>query len=140
MLKIVRTIVLVSPLFFYAVLEAQTHRQVHDEWTYTGNYIWNPSWNNRPYPRAGACFFKNAGFDGDHFCVRSGDRLDHLPGSFGDDISSIKLLGRGGVVIFNDRHFSGGSQEVHKSIQDLRNRRFEDGHTWNNRISSIIVR
>jgi hypothetical protein len=44
------------------------------------------------------------------------------------------------VVIFNDRNFSGGSQQVHTNVRDLRHLRFRDGHTWNNRVSSIIVR
>ena len=48
--------------------------------------------------------------------------------------------GEAGVVVFNDRHFSGGSHEFKNSVEDLRNRKFEDGHTWNNRISSVIVR
>jgi hypothetical protein len=140
MLKTISSIVLVGPLFFYAVLAAQVRERAHDEWNYSGNYVWNPSWNHRPFPQHGGCFFKDAGFSGDRFCVKGGDRLDHLPGNFGDNISSVKLLGGARVVVFNDRNFSGGSQEFEASIQDLRNRRFKDGHTWNNRISSIIVR
>ncbi len=111
-----------------------------EPWEYHGNYNWDPSWNRRPYPSTGACFFTNAGYGGNRFCVRRGDRLPKLPGDFGDNISSIRLLGGARVVVFNDRNYTGGSQEFHSSVQDLRNRRFRDGHTWNNRISSIIVR
>lgn len=139
MRRILGLIALVSPFLFNGAVQAQ-HRAVHDEWVYNGNYAWDSSWNRRPFPHSGACFFKNADYSGDRFCVRRGDRLDHLPGNFGDNISSIKLLGGAHVVVFNDRHFSGGSQQFQASIQDLRNRRFEGGHTWNNRISSIIVR
>jgi hypothetical protein len=112
---------------------------VDDPWVYGNNNVWDASWNRRPYPSAGACFFKNAGYDGDRFCIRRGDRLDRLPGNFGDNISSIKLMGNSRVVVFNDRDFRGGSQQFKTSVEDLRNRRFADGHTWNNRISSIVV-
>src|SRR5215471_13507879 len=88
----------------------------------------------------GACFFKDAGFQGDRFCVTKGDRLDSLPGEFGDNISSLQLFGGSRVTIFNDRNFRGGSEEFRSSVADLRTRRFRDGHTWNNRISSIAVR
>jgi hypothetical protein len=110
-----------------------------EPWVYGGNPNWDRSWNNRPMPRAGACFFKDQGFRGDHFCVRRGDRLPALPGNFGDNISSIQLFGKARVVVFNDRNFSNGSQEIRRSVADLRNEKFRGGHTWNNRISSVIV-
>jgi len=111
-----------------------------DPWVYRGNPNWDRSWNDRPMPRTGACFYRDAGFQGDRFCVKRGDRLERLPGNFGDDISSIQLFGNARVVVFNDRNFSGGSQEFRRSIGDLRNEKFRDGHTWNNRISSLMVR
>src|SRR4051794_7764269 len=79
-----------------------------DPWVYGDNNVWDASWNRRPYPSAGACFFKNAKYEGDHFCVRRGDRLSRLPGNFGDNISSIKLIGNSRVAVFNDREFKGG--------------------------------
>jgi hypothetical protein len=91
-------------------------------------------------PRAGACFYKDARFQGDHFCVRRGDKLPALPGNFGGNISSIQLFGRARTVVFNDRDFRNGSQEIRRSVADLRSERFRGGHTWNNRISSLIVR
>ena len=109
-------------------------------WIYRDHPNWDPSWNQRPRPRAGACFYKDQGFRGDHFCVSRGDRLPALPGNFGDKISSIQLLGRSRVVIFNDRDFRGGSQELRRGVADLRTERFRGGHTWNDRISSVIVR
>jgi len=134
MRRILATLLLVCPFLFNGVVEAQ------HEWTYSGNDNWDSSWNQRPLPRTGACFFKDPGYKGDRFCVKRGDRLDHLPGNFGDNISSIRLLGGARVVVFNDRHFTGGSQQLNSSVDDLRNRPFRDGDTWNNRISSIIVR
>ncbi len=110
-----------------------------EPWVYRDNPNWDRSWNDRPAPRVGACFYKDGGFRGDHFCVRRGDRLPSLPGNFGDNISSIQIFGKARVAIFNDRNFSGGSRELRRPVADLRNVRFRDGHTWNDRISSIIV-
>jgi hypothetical protein len=101
---------------------------------------WDPSWNRRPDPRAGACFYTTAPFRGNHFCVRAGDRLPALPGNFGDNISSIRVFGGARVRIFNDRNFRGGSTMVPGDVADLRQLPFRGGHTWNNRISSIALR
>jgi hypothetical protein len=125
-----------SAVFVYA----QRHPPNRDPWTYRGNDTWDSSWNRRPHPRDGACFFTSANYSGNHFCVRRGDRLPSLPRNFGDNLSSIRTFGKSRVMVFNDRNFSGGSQEFRSSVPDLRNRRFRDGHTWNNRVSSIAVR
>lgn len=111
-----------------------------DPWVYRGNPRWDNTWNKRPLPRAGACFFKDPNFRGDRFCINRGDKLDSLPGNFGDNISSIQLFGNARATVFNDRGFRGGSEEFRKSIGDLRSRRFRDGHTWNDRISSMMIR
>ena len=111
-----------------------------DPWAYgPQNNRWAPTWNQRPDPRRGACFYTTAPFRGNHFCVRAGDRLPALPGDFGDNISSIRIFGGARVRIFNDRNFSGGSAMVPGDIGDLRQLPFRVGHTWNNRISSIAV-
>ena len=109
-------------------------------WDYHNHPDWDRSWNQRPFPRVGACFFTDAGFQGNRFCVNRADRLDYLPRNFGDNISSIQLFGRTRVIVFNDRNFRGGSQEIGRSVGDLRAVPFRDGHTWNNRVSSVIVR
>ncbi len=112
-----------------------------NDWVYSKNgpNNWDQSWNARRPPRLGACFYTSAGFRGNRFCVRRGDRLDRLPGNFGDNISSIQVFGRTRVQVFNDRGFRGGSQVFRGSVDDLRRARFRGGHTWNNRISSIAV-
>lgn len=109
-------------------------------WDYKGNPRWDRGWNDRPAPGVGACFFKDAGFRGDHFCVSRGDKLSALPGNFGDNISSIQLYGRARVTVFNDRNFSGGHQDFGSNVGDLHSVKFRGGHTWNDRISSIMVR
>ena len=113
----------------------------NDPWSYQdpNNRNWNSSWNNRPSPKTGACFFADPGFRGNHFCVRAGDRLPSLPGNFGDNISSVQVYGRTNVRIFNDRNFKGGGETLRGSAPDLRQYRFRDGHTWNDRISSIAM-
>jgi hypothetical protein len=111
-----------------------------DPWEYRRYHRWDNSWNSRPMPRAGACFFKEPGFRGDRFCVTRGDRLESLPGNFGDHISSIQVFGHARVFVFNDRDFRGGSREFRWSVDDLRTQRFGESHTWNNRISSIVIR
>lgn len=108
-------------------------------WTYGPNSRWNPSWDQRPDPRSGACFYTTAPYRGHRFCVRSGDRLPALPGNFGDNISSVQLFGNASVRVFNDRNFRNGSVLLRRSVTDLRRVPFRGGHTWNNRVSSIIV-
>jgi hypothetical protein len=128
-------------VLIFAVAAVAQNRPGGDPWDYSRQPgPWNPSWNNRPNPRSGACFYTTAPFRGNHFCVRAGDRLPALPGNFGDNISSIQTFGGARVRIFNDRNFSGGSTTVMGSVPDLRRLRFRGGHTWNNRISSIAVR
>lgn len=134
-------IALFCTIFSATLLLAQDRRHNRDEWDYdrSGDYRWDESWNRRAFPGAGACFFKDYGFRGDRFCVRRGERLPHLPGNFGDHISSIRLFGGASIMVFNDRDFRNGSAELRRSVDDLRRRRFRDGHTWNDRISSVIV-
>jgi hypothetical protein len=111
-----------------------------NSWNYgPGPNNWDNSWNNRPSPGRGACFYTDTNFRGNKFCVRSGDQLPSLPGKFGDNISSIQVFGRGQVRVFNDRNFSGGSTVVGGNVPDLRTYKFKNGHTWNNRISSVKV-
>ena len=136
MLRLSLLLLLICPALMPVAAQAQNP----DSWNYDNNSRWDNSWNRRPYPRAGACFFSTAGFRDNHFCVRRGDRLRRLPSNFGDNISSIQLFGNARAIVFNDRDFTGGSQEFRNSIPDLRRARFRGGHTWNNRISSLIVR
>src|SRR5581483_4255204 len=118
MRRIAGLLLLASLIPSSMTINAQDRR---DPWDYGQgrDYRWDPSWNSRPFPRRGACFFT--------------DR------DFRDNISSIQTVGSR-VIVFNDRDYRGGSDEFRTSVRDLRNRRFRDGHTWNNRISSIVVR
>ncbi len=128
-------------LLVFSVTIVGAQNRPGNPWSYgQGQNNWNNSWNQRPAPGRGACFFTGTNFSGNKFCVRSGDRLPALPGNFGDNISSVQVYGRGRVRVFNDRNFKGGDTTLSGSVPDLRTYRFRGGHTWNNRISSIAVK
>ena len=56
-----------------------------------------------------------------------------VPAGFNDQISSIRIMSAGGVMIFMDRDFSGDVTRVTSDVPDLRR------GVWNDRISSIRV-
>ena len=90
-------------------------------------------------PPDGARLYMKAPFRGQRVFMRAGEQMPNLPNNFGDNISSSQIFGNARVRIFNDSNYRNGSREVRQTIPDLRNLRFRDGHTWNNRISSIMV-
>jgi hypothetical protein len=90
-------------------------------------------WGRERFPDSGACFFRDADYRGDYFCVRAGDDVGRMPSDMNDQISSIRLFGRAEVVVFRDVRFNGGSSRFDGSIRNLR----DEG--WNDRISSIRV-
>ena len=110
-------------------------------WDYRGGPgSWDASWDRRPFPNRGACFFTDAGFQGHRFCVNAGDRIERLPGNIGDKISSIQVFGRANVRVFDDRNFQGMNASFGRSVADLSRVPSRPGHTWNDRISSVAVR
>lgn len=100
---------------------------------------WDQSYNRSPYPHIGACFFTDRDFRGNRFCMNKGQSYPNLPGGYGNNISSIQIFGHSAVRIFNDGNFRNGDTVLKRSVADLRNVPFRGGHTWNNRISSIII-
>jgi len=91
-------------------------------------------WGRPATPRAGACFYRDAGFRGDYFCLRAGDDLPAVPAGLNDEISSFRTFGEAEVTIFRDRRFSGRSERFASDVRNLR----EQG--WNDRLSSMTVR
>jgi hypothetical protein len=83
-------------------------------------------------PGSGACFYEDPDFQGDYFCIRSGDAVNELPRDMNDRISSIRTFGRAEVRVFQDSRFEGRSSR----FDDVRNLRQQG---WNDRISSIRV-
>ena len=90
-------------------------------------------WGRPTVPRDGACFYRDAGFRGEYFCVRAGEDLPYIPGGLNDEISSIRTFGRAEVTIFRDRRFSGRAERFGGDVWNLRNQ------GWNDRLSSLRV-
>lgn len=91
-------------------------------------------WGRPRPPRAGACFYQNANFGGDYFCVQVDDAYDVMPEGLNDRISSIRVFGDASVVVYRDPNFRGRSTRF---TDDIDNLQFEN---WNDAISSLEVR
>jgi hypothetical protein len=92
-----------------------------------------PKWGRERVPNQGACFYQDADFRGNYFCVRQGDRLSTLPSDMSDKISSIRVFGAAEVTVFRDNNMRGRSGRF---INDVRNLK---GEGWNDQISSLDV-
>jgi hypothetical protein len=94
---------------------------------------WAQGWGRPATPREGACFYQDANYVGDYFCVRAGDEYGSVPSGLNDGISSIRLFGGAEVVVYKDSRFKGSSKRFGVNIRNLR----DEG--WNDRISSLRV-
>jgi peptidase inhibitor family I36 len=92
-----------------------------------------PRFGRARVPNQGACFYEDANFRGDYFCVRQGDRLASLPPGMGDKISSVRVFGSAEVTVYRDANMRGRSVRL---IDDVRNFKREG---WNDQISSLDV-
>jgi hypothetical protein len=92
-----------------------------------------PRWGRDRQPQAGACFYEDNNFRGRYFCVRPGERLQSLPNSMGDEISSVRVLGSSEVTVFRDSNLRGRSARFIGDVRDLK------GEGWNDQISSVDV-
>ena len=90
-------------------------------------------WGRERFPDSGACFFRDADFRGEYFCIRAGDDVGRMPSEMDDAISSIRVFGRAEVTVYRDVRFNGGSSRFESSIRNLRDA------GWNDRISSLRV-
>ena len=91
-----------------------------------------PVWGrNESMPREGACFYEDANFRGQYFCVPRGATFTALPRGFNDRISSVRVFGAE-VRIFQDRNFRGRSRELRGDTPNLRG-------DWKDDVSSIRV-
>lgn len=94
----------------------------------------------RPEPRYGkACFYMNAFYGGQSFCLEAGQRRMHLNGAYNDEISSLKVFGGASVRVCTDTNMGGRCKEFNNNTPQLG----FTGDFWsvafNNRISSIEV-
>ncbi len=110
-------------------------RHDHDRGPFQGH-------DSRPsFPEAGACFFVDADYRGESFCMREGERSTVVPPGFNDRISSIRVFGGARVRIFNDSNFGGISMRIDHDADNLQAYRLPEhpDKSWNDRISSIAV-
>jgi hypothetical protein len=98
-------------------------------------------WGHPRPPRAGACFYKEAGFEGDYFCLRAGERWPSMPPGFNDRISSIRVMGGAVVQLFEDSNFGGRRLRIDDDVDSLVRFRLpgDPGKSWNDRVSAIAV-
>ena len=91
-------------------------------------------WGRPRPPRAGACFYQNANYGGDYFCVQAGDEYDVMPEGLNDKISSIRLFGDADVTVYRNPSFRGRSSRFNEDVSNLQS------EGWNDTVSSIRVR
>ena len=91
-------------------------------------------WGRPSTPRAGACFYQNANYRGEYFCVAAGDGYDSMPEGLNDRISSIRLFGDASVTVYRNPNFGGRSTRFTDDVSNLQ----EQG--WNDTVSSVRVR
>ncbi len=98
-------------------------------------------WGRPRPPRVGACFYREAGFSGDYFCLKLGERWPSLPPGFNDKITSIRVFSGARVRIFQDGNFQGNGLRIDNDVDTLARIRLRENpsKTWNDRISSIAV-
>jgi hypothetical protein len=89
-------------------------------------------WGRQGTPRSGACFYRDANFEGDYFCVAAGESIEALPNDMNDQISSIRTFGGAEVTVYQNRRFGGRSER----FGDVRNLQQQG---WNDRLSSLQV-
>lgn len=94
---------------------------------------WAQRWGRPAMPSDGACFYQDANFGGDYFCVRGGDEYSAMPNGLNDGISSIRVFGRAEVIVYQHDRFKGRSKRFEDDVRNLR----REG--WNDRISSLRV-
>lgn len=90
-------------------------------------------WGTQP-PRDGACFYQNANFRGQYFCVAIGDDVSTVASAANDQVSSIRIVGSAEVTAFRDSRFQGTSKRFTSDVSNL------DDEGFDNEISSIRVR
>jgi len=89
----------------------------------------------------GACFYLDADFRGEYFCMKEGERLPFVPSGFNDRISSIRVFGGVRVRVFNDPNFSGINIVFDHDMRNLTEIPLADNpfKNWNDRITSVAV-
>jgi len=92
----------------------------------SGSSVGAQSWGRSDWPRDGVCFFRDADYRGDYFCVKTGDDLRSLPRGMDNEISSMRFFGRAHVLVFRDKEFEGRSEQFDTDMPNLK----EDVWRW----------
>ena len=79
-----------------------------------------------PLPREGACFYQDINYRGQYFCAEAGEDLSTLPSGANDRVSSIRILGRAEVRVYEDSRFRGESLQFDSDVRDLQSEHFND--------------
>jgi hypothetical protein len=91
------------------------------------------SWGHPRTPKDGACFYKDADYSGEYFCLAPGEGIPSLASDMNDAISAIRLYGRATAAVFRDRNYTGRSTEIRQNVSNLKS------IDWNDTISSLRV-
>ncbi len=83
-------------------------------------------------PRIGACFYVDADYRGERFCMSPGESQRIVGGRYNDKISSVRVFGRAEVTVYEDEDFRGASRTLRQDVPNLRD--------WNDKITSIEIR
>jgi hypothetical protein len=84
------------------------------------------------------CFYKDANYAGWEQCYNVGDEVTSMGGR-NSQASSIRIYGRVRVAVWSDTAFRGWTTEFDSDVANLQLRAAPEGHTWNDRISSLRV-
>jgi dUTPase len=87
--------------------------------------------NGSNQPRDGACFYLDADYRGDSFCMNAGESRRNVENRYNDKISSVRVFGRAQVIVYEHENFGGASRTFTGDASNLRD--------WNDRITSIRV-
>jgi len=90
-------------------------------------------WGAEATPSVGVCFYEDVRFRGRYFCIQANEDLRKLPKDMRDRISSLRVIGHAGALVFRDEKFKGQSGRFLTDVPDLRRQ------GWNDQISSIRV-
>lgn len=82
------------------------------------------------------CFFAEANFSGQSFCMPVGaQEADLVPSGWNDRISSILIEGKALVSVYRDVNYGGSHITFRKSVADLASVRGD----WNDEISGFVA-
>jgi len=109
-----------------------------------GIYVPDDSYSRlKPYPEPiddGVCVYERPDFEGRFQCWASRTEISDLSfGNWRDKISSVRILGHGRVVGYEDKDFRGERVFIDRDARDLTSIPMLESGNWNNEIGSLRV-